>query len=53
MPSFQLIRTDWPDFESAIRSAFVESTFMSARSRECRGPQLVTQSFRFDVRRRP
>jgi len=53
MPSFQVTRTDFTDFEPAMRSALTESTFRSARSGECRVPQLAQQAFRFEVNRRP
>lgn len=49
MPSFQVTRTEWPDFEPALRGAIDESTMQSARSGKCRVPQLVQQAFRFDA----
>jgi hypothetical protein len=50
MPSFQLTRNDWADFEPPIRAAIAAAEFVPARSGGCRVPQLGVQPFDFNQR---
>lgn len=50
MPSFQLTRNDWADFEPPIRSAIAAAEFVPARSGGCRVPQLGVQPFDFNLK---